>query len=730
MLRTNVHRLFLSTLALIGVVHAQATATDGSLADYAPLVNQPCPNDTIVPFLRLFTPKNQSLHPQEEAYVTARLTTTIPTAWSDWVGNGSGIGYNLSEFNNTFPKIGIAISGGGYRAAQYGAGVLSALDARNESAKAAGTGGLLQVISYWSGLSGGSWVTGSVYMNDFPTVKDMVFGNGDNMDGWLLDLPLATPSGDDVFSQGNQEWYGSILQSVFAKGSTGIYTSLTDPWARMISYHFLNQTDRGNFFANDSAHGAGQRWSDVPTLSSWQQHLVPFPIIQADSRPAGSNLTTALSPTSIVYEITPMEFGSWDPGLSAMMNMSYAGTHLNNGQPNNATSCTTHFDQTGFMMGTSASLFNQILDFAHNTIQGFDSSSSKGLLQLLSRQLAEFRTRADDVANWPNPFYNLSGKADFQDLNSTWLELIDGSSNGENVPLGQQFVKARDLDVVIAVDSSSDIPTGWPNGSSLLLSSSRISELLESSHQPFPPLPGNSAHFISTGVNMRPSFFGCFPTQNPPEYPVVVYLPNSPPLNGDDPVTNSGTFKLDYPPLHVRLFLDQTHANTIGGYVPNTNSPDPEFGKCMQCIAIDRARYNVNPPLARSSVCTQCFQQYCFDPNNLTSASALPGRKLDFVDPDPQGISAVSGFLSKGKLAIIMGFVSLALLVAGVSGFLIWRKRRLAREAAYHKVTELHDEDEQPPFFLVNRQGVLSTPEPPYRLETFSDTPYVPEEHT
>ena len=53
-----------------------------------------------------------------------------------------------------------------------------------------------------------------------------------------------------------------------------------------------------------------------------------------------------------------MEWGSWDPDLSAMMNMSYAGTHLNNGQPDNDTACVTSFDQTGFMMGTSASLFN------------------------------------------------------------------------------------------------------------------------------------------------------------------------------------------------------------------------------------------------------------------------------------------------------------------------------------------------------------------------------------
>lgn len=47
------------------------------------------------------------------------------------------------------------------------------LDARNESAKAAGTGGLLQVASYMTGLSGGSlscflWVLCSIFMQGDP----------------------------------------------------------------------------------------------------------------------------------------------------------------------------------------------------------------------------------------------------------------------------------------------------------------------------------------------------------------------------------------------------------------------------------------------------------------------------------------------------------------------------------------------------------------------------------
>lgn len=65
-------------------------------------------------------------------------------------------------------------------------------------------------------------MTGSLYMNDFPTLKDLVLGNGDNMTGWLLHLPLATPDGSDVFSKENQLWYGSILGSVFAKASAGL----------------------------------------------------------------------------------------------------------------------------------------------------------------------------------------------------------------------------------------------------------------------------------------------------------------------------------------------------------------------------------------------------------------------------------------------------------------------------------------------------------------------------
>jgi len=74
----------------------------------------------------------------------------------------------------------------------------------------------------------------------------------------------------------------------------------------MISYHFLNQTSRGNFFTNDSAHGAGQLWSKIPQIPSYGNHLVPFPIAVADSRPVGFNSTAILPLDSVVYEVSSL----------------------------------------------------------------------------------------------------------------------------------------------------------------------------------------------------------------------------------------------------------------------------------------------------------------------------------------------------------------------------------------------------------------------------------------
>lgn len=50
----------------------------------------------------------------------------------------------------------------------------------------------------------------------------MIFGNGGNLSGWILDLNLAAPDGLDLFDSENQDYFGSILWSVVAKANKSL----------------------------------------------------------------------------------------------------------------------------------------------------------------------------------------------------------------------------------------------------------------------------------------------------------------------------------------------------------------------------------------------------------------------------------------------------------------------------------------------------------------------------
>jgi len=215
-------------------------------------------------------------------------------------------------------------------------------------------------------------------------------------------------------------------------------------------------------------------------------------------------------------------------------------------------------------------------------------------------------------------------------------------------------------------------------------------------------------------VNLRPTFFGCDPTQTPPEFPLVIYFPNAPPVNGIDPVTNTGAFKTSYTILHQNLFLDQCFSLGTSGFVANTTSPDANFPQCLQCAAIDRARLRAsqasanstsNPtsnstvsPIPRSDFCQRCFTQYCYNPNDPPSAADIPGRKVVFVDPDPaSALSKAERFVEKHGVPLFIGIgVGVVLLICVCAFFGIRARRRRTRRAkmGYGKYKPVVDNNE------------------------------------
>jgi lysophospholipase len=108
-----------------------------------------------------------------------------------------------------------------------GAGVVSALDARNSTSVQSGTGGLFQISSYLTGLSGtimayeegslthtihpagGSWFVSSLVFNDLPTIPDLVFGN-QTLSGWQLYIDLLRPDPNNETSFDTISYYGAL----------------------------------------------------------------------------------------------------------------------------------------------------------------------------------------------------------------------------------------------------------------------------------------------------------------------------------------------------------------------------------------------------------------------------------------------------------------------------------------------------------------------------------------
>lgn len=120
------------------------------------------------------------------------------------------------------PNIAIAASGGGYRAMLNGAGAVAAFDSRTENATGPGQlGGLLQSATYFSGLSGGSWLVGSIYVNNFASVQAILGGASGlwNLEDSIFEGPATVSN-----------YYRELIDTVRGKTDAGFNDSITDYW--------------------------------------------------------------------------------------------------------------------------------------------------------------------------------------------------------------------------------------------------------------------------------------------------------------------------------------------------------------------------------------------------------------------------------------------------------------------------------------------------------------------
>ena len=254
-----------------------ALSQQAAAAAYAPS-SVPCPPG--IDLVR-HVGTSQTLNTDEEAYVTARTSKVLPQAWAEYLSNVQATA-NVSRITLPayltqilggrnpfhFPRLAITTSGGGYRSAIFAAGVINALDGRNQTSASAGTGGLLQSATYVTGLSGGSWFLGSLMQAGFPTMYDLVMGpafstRADDFGGWVTSIDLLQPSSDPQLLEA---FIGLVLEEVSGKAMAGFPITATDIWGRSLARHFANGTTEANFFDGTLPHGAGITLSGLINL--------------------------------------------------------------------------------------------------------------------------------------------------------------------------------------------------------------------------------------------------------------------------------------------------------------------------------------------------------------------------------------------------------------------------------------------------------------------------------
>lgn len=392
---------------------------------------------------------------------------------------------------------------------------------------------------------------------------------------------------------------------------------------------------------NASDGGASYTWSSIQLQDSFANADSPMPILVADGRAPGETLIPV---NTTVYEFNPFEFGSWDPTTYGFVPLEFLGSNFSGGVVAQNDQCVRGFDNVGYVMGTSSSLFNQL-------ILNVNQSSIPQLAKaFVSYVLQDLDNSNNDIAQYqPNPFYGYNTETSLVSRERS-LTLVDGGEDLENVPLHPLIQPFRHVDVIFAVDSSADT-NNWPNGTALVATYERSLKSASTdggslaNGTSFPAVPDQNT-FVNLGLNTRPTFFGCNSSNTTSPTPLVVYIPNYPYTYQ----SNVSTFTLSYNTSQRNLIVENGYnVATMGNGTVNST-----WSVCVGCAILQRSLERTKTAIPQ--VCTQCFADFCWDGtvNNTTPAAYAPTYKLAPAKGAATHQSAPYGFGAIVATAVLM----------------------------------------------------------------------------
>jgi lysophospholipase len=191
--------------------------------------------------------------------------------------------------------------------------------------------------------------------------------------------------------------------------------------------------------------------------------------------------------------------------------------------------------------------------------------------------------------------------------------LVDGGEDLQNIPLDPLLQPQRHVDVILALDSSADTTSRWPNGTSMVATYERnVRSSRTNSSLAFPSVPDQNT-FVNLGLNNRPTFFGCNSSNITGSAPLVVYIPNAPYIYP----SNVSTFDLQYNTSERNAIIENGYdVATLGN-----GTLDSDWPSCLACAILSRSFERTNTTIP--DVCSTCFRNYCW---NGTTNATTPGN--------------------------------------------------------------------------------------------------------
>lgn len=460
-------------------------------------------------------------------------------------------------------------------------------------------------------------------------------------------------------------FYQNLNLQVRPKKFSGFRITLTDFWARALARIIYHSSNPNN--SHSSAQAVNSQ-SVIPLSSiiekqAFKNFQMPFPIILSNLRWPKIKATSI---DSQVVEISPFEFGSWDYYLNAFMQTKFLGSALYNGKPifqdreQKDSICIAGFDDISYIAATSSSLFNNVLIYIWQLVSSTKKKTSEAMKIILftfglSLESNDPSQNHPDYAVFsPNPFYGYTdSNADTKIIDSPNLFLVDGGEDKQNIPFFPLLQKARNVDIIFAIDSTADF-RNYPNGTSLwatfnryvqnrkLYNTSSVPILSKGSNASesklyniFPKIP-NPEEILNLKMYEKPIFLGCdlgnsyglrkenisqtkinndYLTKKKNSWlpPLIVYHPNS----HQTYHSNTSTFKLTYNQEELNGML-------INGanIVTYSNSSKVEYyDKCVGCATLkrefDRIELGMNNKFDLEQfkipeICNKCFAEFCY----------------------------------------------------------------------------------------------------------------------